>query len=111
MTKEFKFDLASRVFIPDLKLRGTIVSISITQTGTQYETRYFCEGKHQFAFLYEWELDSRNITDDTAADRISLTTGTWPKREGSGTYISSSMAERLGRESKGIDAGNTLVVG
>jgi polyribonucleotide nucleotidyltransferase len=78
MTKEFKFDIASRVHITELGLRGTIVSISITQTGTQYETRYFREGEHKFAFLYEWELEGKTVERGNPSfeqQRAAITTG------------------------------------
>ena len=57
---ELPYWLGDRIKITELGLVGTIVSISCTQTGIQYETRYFREGEHKLAFLYEWEIERRD---------------------------------------------------
>jgi len=55
-----KFGIGDRVLLPEEILKnftGTIISIWITDTGTQYEVRYFWHCKPEKVYFYEWELE------------------------------------------------------
>lgn len=57
MTIKTKFNLQDRVNIIELKTKGVIISISVTETGTQYNVRYFKENAPTTTYFYEFELD------------------------------------------------------
>ena len=55
-TIDIIYELMQRVYIPDLECYGMVISVSITAVGNEYQVRYFHDGIHQTAYLFDWEL-------------------------------------------------------
>ena len=50
------YELMERIYIPDLECYGIVISISITAISIEYQVRYFHDGVHETAYLFDWEL-------------------------------------------------------
>jgi len=57
MRVETAFDLFERVKIKELDTIGVIVSVWVSKSGVQYETRYFLNGEAKNVYMFETELD------------------------------------------------------
>jgi hypothetical protein len=53
-----KFDLRQKVNITDLNWPGYVVSIWVTAKGTEYQVRYFNNGKLEVEYFFEEELSN-----------------------------------------------------
>lgn len=63
------FDLGEIVRIKDLNCTGRVVTIRITgQLWTEYEVGYFHDGKKEFAWMFEDELESASKERVNGAD-------------------------------------------
>lgn len=54
-----KFELQEKVKLPKeihKDIMGIVIAIYIIDKATQYQVRYFWEGKPQEVYFYEWEL-------------------------------------------------------
>lgn len=51
-----KYYLEQVVIIIELKCKGRIKSIWITETGTQYQVRYFDKAEAKMVYFYEDEI-------------------------------------------------------
>lgn len=65
-------DLGTQLYIEEVKKFGVLVSIWITARGTQYEMRYFLDGKPETAYFFGNELSMQQeekqigfLTDST----------------------------------------------
>jgi len=57
---ETVFDLFERVKIKELDMSGVVVSVWVSKSGVQYETRYFLNGEAKNVYMFETELDKVN---------------------------------------------------
>ena len=60
MKIETVFDLFERVKIKELDMSGVVVSVWVSKSGVQYETRYFLNGEAKNVYMFETELDKVN---------------------------------------------------
>ena len=54
-------NLHDRVRITELETNGIVVGIYISETGTQYQVRYFYNGDAKTVYFYADELTLRDI--------------------------------------------------
>lgn len=64
ITKEFDFDLKDEVYIEPLQCEGIVKSIAITNSGIQYNVRYFDHAKAQEVYFYPEELTAKKLEGD-----------------------------------------------
>lgn len=57
---EIKFDIHEEVQIEELNSKGTVVAVYISDTGIQYNVRYFYNGEAKTVYFFEKELTKRN---------------------------------------------------
>lgn len=58
-TSSFKFNIHDRVVIKELNWTGRVLTIWITEKGTQYQVRYCTNGKFECEYFYEDELETK----------------------------------------------------
>lgn len=51
-----KFVLHQRVYIAELETYGIVIGIYYSDTGDQYQIRYFYDGVAKTVYFYPWEL-------------------------------------------------------
>lgn len=55
---ELKFKLRDKVYIHELQLSGVVVGVYISDSGLQYQVRYFDDAKPQTNYFYEDEVEA-----------------------------------------------------
>lgn len=53
-----KFSIGDSVMISQLSVKGRVLALYITETGTQYSVRYFDNAKAEIVYFYENELSA-----------------------------------------------------
>lgn len=56
VTVPLDFSLGDRVRIPAIERNGRVIAIYISDSGVQYQVRYFDDGKPQVVYFYHDEL-------------------------------------------------------
>ena len=53
--------LHDRIYITELETKGRVVGIYVSQTGTQYQVRYFYNGDAKTVYFYQDEITLRDV--------------------------------------------------
>jgi len=57
ITIQSKFDLKQKIYITDLELQGTVVSMSWGIHGMQYQVVYYCDGERHIEWVFDFEIE------------------------------------------------------
>ena len=57
MTIQTKYNISDKVFIPELNINGTIISVYISDCGIRYNIRYFKDFDVKDCYFYEKEIE------------------------------------------------------
>lgn len=65
MIIEYKFNLLDRVKVTELELTGLVISVWSGKRGNEIEVRVFINGKPEYIYFLESELELCNATKQT----------------------------------------------